>query len=555
MKLFNWRKQNLCLRHCQIYVMAVIAILLFSMTSIYGQTNTPDSLLNLALTEDAVVSGNAPEDGRGIPTDILWDPSAEDWATRSRWHEYGMAFDSTLAATKENPLYWQVIWTEPKNVNHITCSGVYGNQPQPTTGWAVQVLVDSTWQDLAKAHNGWNADTLRGVGYGKLTQTNWLWNGQLVWRGLEPVVTKGIRFTAYANPDSLADGKESFADSLWSFAWTGRDFGTGTPKAVLIQYLDFSNAEADNELDPMINLALLDEAVVSADFQEWDFLYVRGQPADILYDPVKYDYHNKNTYWGEFGYPFQYDAGFPEGPDDGFQYIVEWPAPKKINYLTWGGGFDGWPQSWTPWALQYWDGETWETLIDGIGGSWFDWRTHHFDTLRQYTPGVDAYAQSVWTAPIAEAIETKKIRLAAWSDGIYQLWSFHIRGFGGGCINFDDRENPFKAVLIQYAEIVDPTTAVDTNDGIDPAAFALHQSYPNPFNPKTMITYELPMSKDVKLAIYNLTGQKVATLVSEKQNAGLYQVAWDATGFASGIYTCQLRAGHYHEMKKMLLVK
>ncbi len=60
-------------------------------------------MTNLALTEDATVSGNAPEGGRGIPTDILWNPSTNDWATESDWHEYGMAFYSMMAATEADP--------------------------------------------------------------------------------------------------------------------------------------------------------------------------------------------------------------------------------------------------------------------------------------------------------------------------------------------------------------------------------------------------------------------------------------------------------------------
>ena len=535
---------------CQVIIMA-FCISLFSSTGFAQGDNTPDSLINLALVDGATVSGSIPDDqARGIPTDILWDPSTNDWASPSDWHEYGMAFDSTLAATKENPLYWQVIWTERKNVNYITCSGVYGNQPQPTAGWSVQIMVDDEWQDLAKAHNGWNADTLGGVGYGKPTQTNWLWDGQFVWRGLEPVVTKGIRFTAYANPDSVADGRESFADSLWSFAWTGRDFGEGTPKAVLIQYLHFSDAEADNEPDPMINLALLDEAVVSASFIKTTFENKRGQPADILYDPVKDDYHNKLNPWGEFGYPYSYNAGYPEGPDSGFQYIVEWPVPKKLNYITWGGCYNATPQPGIPWALQYWNGDTWETVIDGIGGSF-----NEGETDWPYTPGVDSDAQSIWMVPVTDAITTTKIRLSAWSNGFIPLFSFIIRCRGGASVMADDSGNPFKAVLVQYAEIVDPTTAIEMCNGANPADFILHQNYPNPFNPTTVIGYQLPAASAVELSIYNLAGQKVATLVSEKQNAGLYQLAWDATGFASGIYTCSLTAGNLHEIKKMLLVK
>ena len=93
------------------------------------------------------------------------------------------------------------------------------------------------------------------------------------------------------------------------------------------------------------------------------------------------------------------------------------------------------------------------------------------------------------------------------------------------------------------------------NNAKDPVDFSLYQNYPNPFNPVTMINYQLPMINDVELNIYNLIGKKVATLVSERQSAGAYQVEWDATDLASGVYYYQLKAGEFREVKKMVLVK
>ena len=71
----------------------------------------------------------------------------------------------------------------------------------------------------------------------------------------------------------------------------------------------------------------------------------------------------------------------------------------------------------------------------------------------------------------------------------------------------------------------------------------------------TMINYQLPMTNDVELSIYNQLGQKVVTLVDKKQNAGYHQVEWDASGFASGIYYYQLNTGDYQEVKKMVLLR
>jgi len=89
----------------------------------------------------------------------------------------------------------------------------------------------------------------------------------------------------------------------------------------------------------------------------------------------------------------------------------------------------------------------------------------------------------------------------------------------------------------------DPTT-VDEKNAVNPASFALYQNYPNPFNPKTVISWRVgatPTSPvHVELNIYNILGQKLCTLVSEKQKAGRYQVEWDASDLASGVYLYQL---------------
>ena len=88
-----------------------------------------------------------------------------------------------------------------------------------------------------------------------------------------------------------------------------------------------------------------------------------------------------------------------------------------------------------------------------------------------------------------------------------------------------------------------------------PFMYQLRQNYPNPFNPVTGIGYQMSAVSNVELNVYNLIGQKVATLVSGRQAAGDYQVEWDASGFSSGIYYYQLVAGDYVETKKMVLIK
>ncbi len=88
-----------------------------------------------------------------------------------------------------------------------------------------------------------------------------------------------------------------------------------------------------------------------------------------------------------------------------------------------------------------------------------------------------------------------------------------------------------------------------------PTDYSLSQNYPNPFNATTVIEYALPVESHVKLQVYNIRGQKVATLVNSKQQAGYRSVNWDASGVSSGLYFYRLTAGSKVFSDRMMLLK
>jgi hypothetical protein len=90
---------------------------------------------------------------------------------------------------------------------------------------------------------------------------------------------------------------------------------------------------------------------------------------------------------------------------------------------------------------------------------------------------------------------------------------------------------------------------------LTPTSFALRQNYPNPFNPSTNIRYDLPKEAFVRLSVYNLMGQEVAALVNEQQQAGVYELRFNALNLPSGTYFYRLQAGDYVEVKKMTFVR
>jgi len=89
----------------------------------------------------------------------------------------------------------------------------------------------------------------------------------------------------------------------------------------------------------------------------------------------------------------------------------------------------------------------------------------------------------------------------------------------------------------------------------DITSYALDSNYPNPFNPTTQISYQLPENSFVNLVVYNTIGQKVAELVNQEQTSGKYTVKFDASNLPSGVYIYKLQAGEFSDVKKMLLTK
>jgi hypothetical protein len=118
--------------------------------------------------------------------------------------------------------------------------------------------------------------------------------------------------------------------------------------------------------------------------------------------------------------------------------------------------------------------------------------------------------------------------------------------------NFDSTANALLHGIADYLD-VKPTSVEETAQII--SAFNLYQNYPNPFNTRTIINYELPITNNVDLTIYNQVGQKVATLVSGQQEAGFHQVEWDARNFSSGVYYYRIRTGNFQDIKRMVLIR
>lgn len=88
-----------------------------------------------------------------------------------------------------------------------------------------------------------------------------------------------------------------------------------------------------------------------------------------------------------------------------------------------------------------------------------------------------------------------------------------------------------------------------------PDNYKLYTNYPNPFNPSTTISYQLPKATNIQLIIYNIFGQKVAELLNTFQKPGKYSFKWNAKDFASGVYIYQIKSNEFTQSKKLILLK
>jgi hypothetical protein len=116
------------------------------------------------------------------------------------------------------------------------------------------------------------------------------------------------------------------------------------------------------------------------------------------------------------------------------------------------------------------------------------------------------------------------------------------------------RDRALLNAIMQGAGILPTNIPDETNLNI-PTEFRLEQNYPNPFNPTTVISYSIPHSSSVTLKVYDVIGKKVSSLVNQNQQAGKYDVSFDASGLSNGVYFYTIIAGNFSSTKKMLLIK
>lgn len=149
-------------------------------------------------------------------------------------------------------------------------------------------------------------------------------------------------------------------------------------------------------------------------------------------------------------------------------------------------------------------------------------------------------------AQLMRVLEFDGTNICEPEDASFQAWI-------DGIPDFAAESYPTAYYSVKTSGISCGSVSVE-NESI-PNTFQLQQNYPNPFNPSTNIKFEIPQASKVSLTVYNMLGQRVATLVNEQRPAGFYELSFDASALASGTYIYRLEAGGKVATQKMMLIK
>ncbi|WP_324027975.1 PKD domain-containing protein [Maribacter sp. BPC-D8] len=182
--------------------------------------NVADENTNIALANDAIISGQIDGgEGRGIPQDILYDPSKDDYFVATNFNEYGdLRYHNAGTLPVEEALTWRVDWLSKKLVNYVTFGGAFPNQPQPNTAWRLSYRVGNEWTVLEEGIGGWIDDGI------------YEWGG----KAQAPFEVDGFRMQLFS--DGTNDLVSAHLRARGGTSLLINDSGENT-KATLFQYL------------------------------------------------------------------------------------------------------------------------------------------------------------------------------------------------------------------------------------------------------------------------------------------------------------------------------
>jgi uncharacterized delta-60 repeat protein len=221
--------------------------------------------------------------------------------------------------------------------------------------------------------------------------------------------------------------------------------------------------------------------------------------------------------------------------DTGFDYLI-------IKYNT--SGVQQWIRTYAGLGYSNYLDYAYSIALDDLGNSYVtgatEMSTYDFDYA---TIKYDSDGNEKW---VIKYNGTGELNDYANSVCVDNSGYVYVTGFSVGV------GTGFDFATIKYTQT---PSSLEENPQNIPAVFKLYENYPNPFNPGTVISYQLPIGGNVMLKVFDVLGNEVATLVDEYKPAGSYEVEFNATNLPSGVYFYQFKAGDFVQTKKMVLMK
>lgn len=163
--------------------------------------------------------------------------------------------------------------------------------------------------------------------------------------------------------------------------------------------------------------------------------------------------------------------------------------------------------------------------------------------IYQIQVGTDSSFASLWID--MDSVGTASVEVNGLSLGTRYFW--RVRGVNSGGVGPFSESWSFRTIFTTGIEVI--------GEGV-PRVLALHQNFPNPFNPATKIRFSVPKDGPVAVRVYDLLGREIATLINEEVMAGrLYQATFDARSISTGLYFYRIEFDGNALVRKMSLVK
>lgn len=177
-----------------------------------------------------------------------------------------------------------------------------------------------------------------------------------------------------------------------------------------------------------------------------------------------------------------------------------------------------------------------------------------YRSFSEYRNAVGGDVHSIFSNPefVNHSIESPNLHILPSSPAINRGNPTFIPS--PGQLDIDEEPRVFGEQVDIGADEYVPPTGIDL-DEIEPKRFALHQNFPNPFNPNTTIAFTIPKAVHVTLDVYDILGRKIFSLLDATRDMGSYLLKFDSSLLSSGVYFYRLIAGDYAETKRMMILK